>query len=124
MASGTAALPDPDEAKASAPPVWLDMDRQALDDSWAVDCCDQAREAERQRAGWCRPRRPSRSTIDRQTRGGPLSQASAGLDPTLSPAAFDRSHLFSASCPLTLPTAKTPPTCREKRTTWKRPIGR
>jgi hypothetical protein len=33
MASGTAALPEPDEAKASGPAVWLDTDQQALDNA-------------------------------------------------------------------------------------------
>ncbi|HEY3848890.1 MAG TPA: alpha/beta hydrolase [Acetobacteraceae bacterium] len=34
MASRVAALPEPDEAKASGPAVWLDMDQQALDDAY------------------------------------------------------------------------------------------
>jgi arylformamidase len=34
MAPGAAALPEPDQAKASGPTVWLDMDQQALDDAY------------------------------------------------------------------------------------------
>jgi arylformamidase len=34
MAPGAAALPEPDQAKASGPAVWLDMDQQALDDAY------------------------------------------------------------------------------------------
>ena len=34
MAAGTAALPGWDEAKASGPAIWLDMDQQALDDAY------------------------------------------------------------------------------------------
>ena len=34
MAPGAAALPEPDQAKASGPTVWLDMYQQALDDAY------------------------------------------------------------------------------------------
>jgi arylformamidase len=34
MASGMSALQEPGEAKASGPSVWLDMDQQALDDTY------------------------------------------------------------------------------------------
>jgi arylformamidase len=34
MAPGAAALPEPDQAKAFGPAVWLDMDQQALDDAY------------------------------------------------------------------------------------------
>jgi arylformamidase len=34
MAPGAAALPEPDQAKASGPTVWLDIDQQALDDAY------------------------------------------------------------------------------------------
>jgi arylformamidase len=34
VAPGAAALPEPDQAKASGPTVWLDMDQQALDDAY------------------------------------------------------------------------------------------